>query len=55
MFPFLHDPNTGTEMYESADIIDYLYEHYGNRPAPWYLKTDASVPAGVVRLDGADR
>ena len=48
MFPFLHDPNTGTEMYESADIIDHLYEHYGNRPAPWYLKTDASVPLGSM-------
>ncbi len=28
-FPYLIDPNTGTEMYESEDIIDYLFETYG--------------------------
>ena len=28
-FPFLVDPNTGTEMYESEAIIDYLFEEYG--------------------------
>lgn len=28
-FPFLVDPNTGVEMYESEDIIDYLAETYG--------------------------
>lgn len=27
--PYLVDPNTGTEMYESADIIAYLDETYG--------------------------
>lgn len=27
--PFLIDPNTGTEMYESADIIRYLEQTYG--------------------------
>lgn len=26
--PFLVDPNTGTKMYESADIVDYLEETY---------------------------
>ncbi|MGM0557053.1 MAG: glutathione S-transferase N-terminal domain-containing protein [Myxococcota bacterium] len=26
--PFLVDPNTGTQMYESADIVDYLEETY---------------------------
>jgi len=29
MFPYMIDPNTGTEMYESEDIIDYLYATYG--------------------------
>jgi glutathione S-transferase len=48
MFPFLHDPNTGAEMYESADIIAYLYEHYGNRSAPWWLASDVSVPLGSL-------
>jgi len=29
-YPYLIDPNTGTEMYESEDIITYLRETYGN-------------------------
>ena len=29
MFPYLVDANTGTEMYESEDIIDYLHATYG--------------------------
>jgi glutathione S-transferase len=28
-FPYLIDPNTGREMYESDDIVDYLYAEYG--------------------------
>jgi glutathione S-transferase len=28
-FPYLVDPNAGREMYESADIIDYLSRSYG--------------------------
>ena len=31
LFPFLSDPNTGTTMYESADIVDYLRRTYGGR------------------------
>lgn len=27
--PYLIDPNTGTEMYESDDIVAYLNEKYG--------------------------
>lgn len=30
-FPFLVDPNTGTRLYESADIIHYLSETYADR------------------------
>jgi glutathione S-transferase len=45
-FPYLVDPNTGTAMYESDDIVDYLYRTYGAGPAPLSLKlgplTDAS-------------
>lgn len=39
-FPFLEDPNTGTRLYESADIITYLFETYGRRPVPfgWRLR-----------------
>ncbi len=36
-FPYLIDPNTGRELYESDDIIDYLYAEYGDgsaRPGP---------------------
>ena len=28
MVPWLRDPNTGREMFESADIVRYLYETY---------------------------
>ena len=28
-FPYLVDSNTGTSMYESSDIIEYLYDTYG--------------------------
>lgn len=27
--PFLHDPERDVKMYESADIIAYVDEHYG--------------------------
>ena len=33
-FPYLVDPNTGVEMYESLDIIAYLFETYGQREVP---------------------
>lgn len=36
-FPFLVDPNTGKQLYESGDIIDYLYSQYGGRKAPGRL------------------
>ena len=31
LFPFLHDPNTGATLNESADILDYLSKTYGRR------------------------
>lgn len=30
--PFLRDPNTGTELLESADIVKYLYKTYRDGP-----------------------
>jgi glutathione S-transferase len=52
MFPYLVDPNTGDALYESADIIAHLYRNYsnrgGNRPAPWWLRSDVTVPLGSV-------
>lgn len=41
-FPFLVDPNTDVEMYESGDIVRYLYETYGGRTPP---------PAALRALD----
>lgn len=32
-FPYLVDPNTGMALYESADILRYLYATYGERQA----------------------
>lgn len=54
LFPYLMDPNTGTALYQSADIIAYLYQEYGRRPAPprWQLKairTPAALAASVPR------
>jgi glutathione S-transferase len=36
-FPYLVDPNTGMEMYESDDIVNYLFSAYGAGPAPKLL------------------
>ena len=53
-FPYLVDPNTGTEMYESDDIVRYLFQHYGDGRVPGLLKapilTDLSAAlAGLPR------
>lgn len=39
-FPFLVDPNSGTSLYESADIVDYLVDAYGGR---------TRTPRGLLR------
>ncbi|KDO43150.1 hypothetical protein CISIN_1g019273mg [Citrus sinensis] len=33
-FPFLIDPNTGVSMYESGDIVNYLFQQYGKGRSP---------------------
>ncbi|XP_073123380.1 uncharacterized protein [Henckelia pumila] len=33
-FPFLVDPNTGISMYESSDIVKYLFRQYGGERSP---------------------
>lgn len=53
-FPFLVDPNTNVEMYESDAIVQYLFERYGdgNVPLPLALGplTDLSAQlAGIWR------
>ncbi|XP_058722064.1 uncharacterized protein LOC131593540 [Vicia villosa] len=34
MFPFLVDQNSGVSMYESSDIVKYLFEQYGEGRSP---------------------
>jgi len=52
-FPYLVDPNTGEEMYESMAIIEYLYQTYGGGDVPlrWRLgalqKFSSSLASGV--------
>ncbi len=55
-FPYLVDPNTGIEMYESLDIVAYLYETYGQRELPlkWRmgkLQTVGSMLASATRMN----
>jgi glutathione S-transferase len=54
-FPFLVDPNTNIQMYESLDIVAYLFDTYGQRPLPlkWRagkLQTLGSMLASAPRL-----
>jgi glutathione S-transferase len=54
-FPYLVDTNTGVEMYESLDIVAYLYETYAQRPLPlkWRagkLQTFGSMLASAPRV-----
>jgi glutathione S-transferase len=53
-FPFLVDPNTNVEMYESEAIVQYLFERYGDGKVPLPLAlgrlTDLSAQlAGIWR------
>jgi glutathione S-transferase len=53
-FPYLIDPNANVEMYESQDIVGYLFRTYGTGGAPMMLATPVlrdvtSVLAGVPR------
>ncbi|WP_040512297.1 MULTISPECIES: glutathione S-transferase N-terminal domain-containing protein [unclassified Limnobacter] len=47
-FPFLVDDNTGMKLYESADIIEYLYTTYAKRAVP--LRVKAALPQAVSSL-----
>jgi len=50
-FPYLVDPNTGKAMYESDEIVAYLYEVYGDGRVPLILSlgplttVSASLPS----------
>jgi glutathione S-transferase len=47
-FPYLIDPNTGTEMYESSDIVDYLFAEYGDGKPPAALRGSGLATLAVV-------
>ena len=54
-FPYLVDPNSGVEMYESLDIVAYLFDTYGQRDLPlkWKagkLQTLGSMLASAPRV-----
>jgi len=46
-FPYLVDPNTGEAMYESADIVAYLYETYGDGPVPIWISLGPLTTLGA--------
>ncbi|HUH01609.1 MAG TPA: glutathione S-transferase N-terminal domain-containing protein [Kofleriaceae bacterium] len=53
-FPFLVDPNTGEQLYESGDIVRYLFRTYGAGRVPLQLRGGRYLaPAG--RLASAAR
>ncbi len=47
-FPYLVDPNTGEEMYESETILAYLFEHYGAGPPPLLLRGPLAAGTGSL-------
>jgi len=54
-FPLLVDPNRGEQLYESTDIVAYLYRNYGQRNVPlrWEvmpLQKFGSSLAGLSRF-----
>ena len=53
-FPYLVDPNTGKEMYESDEIVRYLYETYGDGRVPVALSLGTLTTLGAV-LAGVPR
>jgi len=53
-FPYLVDPNSGVELYESLDIVEYLFDTYGEGrlPLKWKLgklQTAGSILASMPR------
>ena len=51
-FPFLRDPNTDTDLYESDDIVRYLFATYGAGDPPWWLTLPLAtdVTSGLASL-----
>jgi len=51
-FPWLVDPNTRRELYESDDIVAYLFTTYGTGAAPLALRSSAlaNVTSGLASV-----
>jgi len=47
-FPYLVDPNSGEELYESLDIVAYLFDIYGERGLPLKRKAGALQTLGSM-------
>ena len=47
-FPYFVDPNTGVAMYESDDIVAYLFERYGEGRVPDSLVPGVRTQLGAV-------
>ncbi|KAL8446473.1 hypothetical protein Emed_004927 [Eimeria media] len=48
-FPYLDDPNTGTQLYESGRIIEYLWKEYGaEAKAPLNYQVATFLPIEIV-------
>jgi glutaredoxin len=58
-FPYLVDPNTGTRIYESDAIVDYLFATYGGREPGVLVRgplaTASSALASAFRPTGGTR
>ncbi|KMZ72564.1 Glutathione S-transferase domain-containing protein [Zostera marina] len=48
LFPFLVDPNTGISMYESGDIVKYLFKKYGHGRKPTFGLLESTLFTGWV-------
>ncbi|WOL01253.1 hypothetical protein Cni_G09969 [Canna indica] len=47
-FPFLVDLNTGVSMYESSDIVKYLFQQYGQGRNPSFGLLESTILTGWV-------
>jgi glutathione S-transferase len=47
-FPYLVDPNTGTRMYESDDIVAYLYATYGGREPGMLVRGTVATASSML-------
>ncbi|KAK2966451.1 hypothetical protein RJ640_005430 [Escallonia rubra] len=47
-FPFLVDPNTGISTYESSEIVNYLFQQYGEGKSPSFGLLESTLLTGWV-------